>query len=362
MTSRQLLFALFLLFAATTQAQLRVETSLEGEDRQRARIIDCDAKTAFESKKGASAGDTVTVVLPAAQTLTTLSALTGTSEGRGRVKAGDLEVSADGTHFTKLAALEQGEAAWTGTAGLVRSVRIRITQPQDEPVAIRELFLEDAALASVVSIGIRSPLGKLTVKCNYADVPKEQAVRLRAELDRIAHWYATHYPDIVRLIDAPSNGLSRDLTLRFRGDLQPGVPGYAQGATMTLSIPHVFNHVDDVRGMFIHELTHVAQAYPVSEPSWLVEGLADAVRYELSAPEDAWRKGVDRIPAKRLDYAHKYGEAARFILWVQAQGHPGLVAKLSRALKDRRYCATTWTELTGREPAVWLEMFRQETP
>lgn len=347
----------FGLAAIGASAQVRVETTMGGDGAATERAIDGDAKTTYKAAKPAAAGDTFTVILPAAQKLTTIGVLTGQINGQGRVAAGELEVSADGTSFTKLADMQQGEVMWTGTATVVKAARLRITEAS-EPVTLREFVLEDAALACVVSIGIRSPLGKLSVKCNYAEVPKEQAVRLRAELDRVAEWYGANYPDIVRLIDAPTNDLPRDLTLRFRSDLKPGVPGYAQGAIMTLSVPHVFRHVDDVRGMFVHELTHVAQAYPVYEPSWLVEGIADAVRYSLSPADDAWKRGVDRLDPKKLDYAHKYGEAARFILWVQAQNHPNLVAKLSRALKDKRYNDQTWTELTGKQPKAWLEAFR----
>ena len=351
---------MFSLVAVGASAQMRVETTLGGDAAATERAIDGDAKTTFKAAKPAAAGDTFTITLPAAQKLTTLGVLTGLTNGQGRVVAGELEISADGTSYTKIADVQQGEAMWTGAPTVVKAARLRITEA-GEPVVLREFVLEDAALACVVSIGIRSPLGKLSVKCNYAEVPKERAVRLRAELDRVAEWYGANYPDIVRLIDAPTNDLPRDLTLRFRSDLKPGVPGYAQGATMTLSVPHVFRHVDDVRGMFIHELTHVAQAYPVYEPSWLVEGLADAVRYLLSPANDAWKHGVDRIDPKKLDYAHKYGEAARFILWVQAQNHPNLVAKLSRALKDKRYNDQTWTELTGKTPQDWLTEFRSRS-
>jgi hypothetical protein len=129
---------------------------------------------------------------------------------------------------------------------------------------------------------------------------------------------------------------------------------------MTLSIPHILRSPDDVRGLFIHELTHIAQSYsgPGERPGWLVEGLAEVVRYQLSPPDDPWRQAVDRIDPASLDYHHTYRDTALFLTWVAGQTNPRLIPDLNRTLKQGSYRDGTWTELTGKEPDAWLQEYR----
>ena len=46
----------------------------------------------------------------------------------------------------------------------------------------------------------------------------------------------------------------------------------------TCSFEWLRKHPDDI-GLFTHELVHVVQAYPKSDPTWLTEGLADYARH-----------------------------------------------------------------------------------
>ena len=118
----------------------------------------------------------------------------------------------------------------------------------------------------------------------------------------------------------------------------------------------------DLRGLFVHELTHVAQAYRNGRPGWMVEGIADAVRYQLSPADDPWRKRQDGIPPAKLDYTHGYGEAARLLLWIEAQNHPGLLQQLNDAMKAGRDGAEELKTLTGRDIDAWAAAFRSAVP
>jgi hypothetical protein len=305
--------------------------------------------------------DHFTVFLGQPQKLTAVRALTGRPTGSGKLSAGVLEISADGKDFKTVATFENGETAWSGEATPVLAARIRPTADSTNLLAIREIELEDGALSHVaVAIPGQSPFGRLTVKCNFAEVPKKYAVRMRDEFDSVAGWFFTYYPKIVEMLDAPTNDLAHELTVRFRDDMKPGVPGYVSGREMTISIPHMIRDPADIRGLFIHEITHFAQAYSHGErPGWLVEGIAEAVRYRLSPPDDAWRRAVDGIEPAKLDYHKPYRDPARFLLWIEAQNQPGFIAKLSRTIKDGKYGDKTWTELTGKDPDAWLRAFRE---
>ena len=66
-------------------------------------------------------------------------------------------------------------------------------------------------------------------------------------------------------------------------------PGVTLGRAITVSEPHLRAHPDDA-GMFVHELTHVVQAYPAGKtPTWLTEGITDYLRYYILLPEPARR-------------------------------------------------------------------------
>jgi hypothetical protein len=257
--------------------------------------------------------------------------------------------------------LRNGEAKWSDKVGPVAAVRVRLTADATNMIAIREITLEDEVLTKVtVVIPGQSSLGKLSVKCDFSKVPANLAVRMRDQLDDVSNVYFTCYPDIVKLIDAPEKGLAHDLEVRFKNDMKAGVPGYASGSSMTFNINFLLHVPQEVRGMFIHELTHVAQGYSGkgNRPGWLVEGLAEAVRYQLSPPDDAWRIAVDNMNPANIDYHNAYRDTARFLWWVDAQKNPGLIGKLNLAMKENRYGEKTWTDLTGKNPDEWLKAFR----
>lgn len=346
------------LLAAT--AGMRVESTISGSKKHDiAEVIDGSRETWFQGYRPPYRNDFVAVVLGKPQKLTSVRVLTGKPDGANRLEAGVLELSTDGRTYGHATPLANGEAAWSGNIGPVAAVRVRATADATAMLAVREIELEDAVLPKVVvTVPGDSPVGKLLVKCNFTQVPARLAVRLRDELDTVAQWFFTSYPQIVAMIDAPRDGLVRELEVRFKEDMKPGVPGYASGNVMTISIPFLLGNPGEVRGLYIHELTHVAQAYSGGErPGWLVEGIAEAVRYALSPPDDPWRAAVDAIDPATVDYRKAYRDTAPFLLWIEKQ-KPGAIAGLSRAMKDTTYAADTWKKLTGRSPDDWLQSFR----
>lgn len=322
-------------------------------------VADGNPDTYFQSFRKPYANDFIVIRLGAPQKLTRVAVVTGKPEVGGVLEAGALELSKDGKVFDLSIPLVNGAAQWTGKGVEIAAVRVRATADATNTIAIREIELEDEVLTKVsVAVPGKSSLGNLAVKCNFSQVPPKLAVRLRAELDRVAAWFFEYYPKIVTRIDAPTDTVARSIEVRFRDDMKPGVPGYAQGSTMTVSIPFLLNDPGEVRGMYIHELTHVAQAYPGgNKPGWLVEGIAEAVRYQLSPPDDTWRTEVDALDPAKLDYKKSYRDTAPFLLHIEKQ-KPGSLAKFSRAMKDIKYTDALWPELTGKTPDEWLTEIR----
>lgn len=348
--------------ALTAGAKLRIETSLPAENHHAvAAVADGDRETWFQSSRPPRVGEYLALHLGAPQKLTSVRVLTGRPNGGGRFEEAVLELSADGQSYFSATPLTKGEATWSGNDQAVSSIRVRALKEGTAAIAIREIVLDDEVLRRVaVTLAGEAPFGRLTAKCNFAEVPGEYAVLMRDQLDETAAWFFNFYPKIVAMLEAPTEGLPRELEIRFRNDMQPGVPGYVAGRTMTLSIPHILRNPDDVRGLFIHELTHIVQGYsgPGQRPGWLVEGIAEAARYALSPPDDPWRGAVDRIDPEKLDYRNAYRDTAWFLLWIRAQDNPRLIAKLNHALKEGSYTEESFAAISGKDPDAWLREFR----
>lgn len=113
---------------------------------------------------------------------------------------------------------------------------------------------------------------------------------------------------------------------------KPGVPGFRAGKNICISVGWIEKHPGD-KGLVIHELAHVAQSYPSYKPPWLVEGIADYIRFWTYEQEN--RRPRLRNP-KKQKYTDSYQTTAAFLAWVEKK-HPGAVRKLSISLINNAY-------------------------
>jgi hypothetical protein len=141
----------------------------------------------------------------------------------------------------------------------------------------------------------------------------------------------------------------REIELIFKKDM-PGVAA-TSGGVIRISANYVQKHPDDF-GMVVHELCHVVQAYPPSRAGWLVEGIADNVRYWHYEP------GAKEFPIDRSKSSYKqaYGTAARFLAWLQAAKNARIIHKLDSSLAAGRYRDELFQELAGADlDDLWAE-------
>ena len=105
---------------------------------------------------------------------------------------------------------------------------------------------------------------------------------------------------------------------------------------------------DEAVGSIIHEEVHVVQQYGHSRvPGWLVEGIADYIRFYLFEPQlHAAEIAPRRAPTVRYD--NSYRVTANFLNWVTTHGHPDLVKDLNAAARKDRYTDKLWEKLTGQ--------------
>ena len=162
------------------------------------------------------------------------------------------------------------------------------------------------------------------------------------------------YPVISELLPAASAEHPRAIKLILEPKLE--VPAYTRATgdapEIHISAAHVREQVragQDDLGMVIHELSHTLQRYP--GPRWLVEGIADYIRYERFEPT-APRKPFD---ADRSRHDTGYWVSSAFLAWIEQRHDPGLVQKLHRALQAGTYDDRSFfLQATGKDlPTLW---------
>ena len=149
------------------------------------------------------------------------------------------------------------------------------------------------------------------------------------------------YPRIVALLGAQDSKAPAKITLVMDFNYK-GVAA-TSGTRIAMSPEWIRKHPDDL-GMVVHELTHVIQGYPNYDPVWLVEGIADWVRWFNYEP-------TDKRPHPNPDKAtarDSYRTTATFLDWTAGKYDKSLVKKLNKALKDDTYKEGLWQTLTGK--------------
>lgn len=157
------------------------------------------------------------------------------------------------------------------------------------------------------------------------------------------------HPKIATLL--ASDGFTPPMTVKlFFEKNNKGVAG-TLGSSVMISADWVRKHPDDF-GMIIHELTHVIQSYPKYRQIWLVEGIADYVRFFVFEPQT---KLAPIDPAK-ASYRDGYRTTAQFLNWVSKTFDAALITKLNAALRESRYDDQLFVDYTGHSlDALWAE-------
>lgn len=148
------------------------------------------------------------------------------------------------------------------------------------------------------------------------------------------------YPKINAILGVEKPASTEKITIRM--DVNYDGPAAASGAGIVVGARHVVKNPNDL-GMIVHELTHVVQGYPKYDPVWLVEGIADYVRFFHYEPQTQVRPNP-----KTADVHQSYRTTAHFLNWAQKKYNPDLVKKLNAALKAGTYTEPLFKDLTGK--------------
>jgi hypothetical protein len=158
----------------------------------------------------------------------------------------------------------------------------------------------------------------------------------------------TWYPKIVEML--PSDGFSAPtrFTIIFHKDMR-GVAN-AGGRRINCAGPWFMRNLEgEAAGAVVHEMVHIVQQYgrsrgPNRNPGWMVEGLADYIRWFLYEPEEL-RPRPDPARAK---YTDSYRTTGAFLNYLVKHVDKDVVKKFNAAMRAGRYSEDLWVEYTGK--------------
>ena len=139
------------------------------------------------------------------------------------------------------------------------------------------------------------------------------------------------YPRVNNLIPTKDHKVPKKIILKFKKSAE-GI-AHATGNTITVMSGWVEKHPDDI-GLVVHEMVHVIQGYPNGNPGWLVEGIADYLRWAIfqgKSPDQFHR------PKVKQGYKQSYQVAAGFLLWLESEISPGIISKLNSSMRKGKY-------------------------
>lgn len=292
------------------------------DDRIRQQAFDGDVDSAYEAARPPREGDAVTLAFDG-------PVLVRTAEARGDgLDGGALEGSEDGTTFARLAEFRDGVAK-AGPGKALKALRVVPAKGAEAPIAIRE-FVVDSDPA----------LRRFAYPVEFV-VDEVDDASLKGWADEAARACEGAYGLIADALRSDGYKPPRVVRMSLKDGVD--VPAYAAGDRITGSTKWFRRHPEDV-GAMVHESAHVVQRYRGrNNPGWLVEGVADYVRFVLYEPQN-----IGPIDAEKARYDQSYRVTARFLGYIVEKYDPDFVLKLNRAMRERQYSDDLFKESTGK--------------
>lgn len=304
--------------------------------------MDGDAGTYFQSNHGMSDGDDFLVLLSRAVPVRSIHVTTGDADGQDLLTGGVLETSPDGIHYRKAASFDTAGVADAALGGSpVSAFRIRLDHGRGVPnLVVREIAINSPVKVSHVQGGPGRGF------YDISQAPDLAVWAQKAETQMEESWADTEallYSD--KFI--PPNAVN----VIYRTG--PGVTGVAAtgGGVMEVNSAWCRAHPEDT-GLTVHETAHVIQAYSAYNPVWLVEGIADYIRWVRFEPEHF----TYRINPQKATYHDAYRTTAAFLAYCELHYDSGLVTKLSRAVRFGTYNTAMFKSYCGKDvDTLWSE-------
>lgn len=164
------------------------------------------------------------------------------------------------------------------------------------------------------------------------------------------------YPRICEQLAAEGFEAPTDFSVTFR-DKMDGV-AYTSGKDVTCAAPWYRKNLQtEAVGSVVHELVHVVQQYGnqrrgTRPPGWLVEGIADHIRWYQFEPIEKRR----RINWDKANYDQAYFPSATFLDYIVRNLDSQAITKINDDCRSGRYSASYWQDKYGKSPEqLWAD-------
>ncbi len=304
--------------------------------------MDGDANSYFKSVYGMGDGDDFLVLLSQAIPVQSLHIVTGDTDGQDALTEGRVETSEDGSHYTRAAAFDsKGVANASLDNKLVRSFRIRLNSRRGIPaLLVREITVQSPVKISHIQLGPSRGFADLS------EAPDLAVWAQKAELQMEAFWL-----DTAALLYSDRFLTPNMVNVVYRTG--PGVTDVAAtgGGVMTVNSAWCRQHPEDT-GLTVHEMAHVVQSMSAYNPVWLIEGVADYVRWIKFEPENYHV----RINARTATYHDSYRTTATFLAWCELHYDNRLVTHLNHDIRFGKYTNEKFKQYCGKDvDTLWSE-------
>jgi hypothetical protein len=181
---------------------------------------------------------------------------------------------------------------------------------------------------------------------------------------KLAPVLAVWYPQIVALL--PSTGFTAPPAYSIVVRKMDGV-AYTSGTNVFVSEKWIQDEMNgEAIGSIVHESVHVVQQYHGYGPSWLVEGIADYVRWFKYEPQShgadiVWMQTLGPHPGDACStvvpciggrfsprYDASYRISANFLNWVSVNYDSNVVTELNADLRQGKYTRDFWKRHTNK--------------
>ncbi|MGE5609035.1 MAG: basic secretory protein-like protein [Bacillota bacterium] len=217
-------------------------------------------------------------------------------------------------------------------------------------IAVMLLLGALGARASAAEPQTRPVESTFDIRVDTSETPELE--QLGKTVQRVADKW---YPLIVDRLKQDGFTAPRQVNIIFKREMKD--PAATGGSNIFCAAWHFKDHPDDL-GAIVHELAHVAQSYPQYDPVWLVEGIADYVRFWIYEPIEK----RPRFDPKTIDYRKGYQCVGGFLAWLEEHYDRDIVTKLNKACRDTRYSDPLFKDYTGKSlDELWNE-FKASLP
>jgi hypothetical protein len=192
---------------------------------------------------------------------------------------------------------------------------------------------------------------EFTITIDYSEMPELKdwvETKLRPTLDK---WY----PIIVEALPSPGYKAPAKFTVTIKNE--PDGVAYTAGTQVVCNGNWLKQNLQgEAAGAVVHELVHVVQSYRGRRnPGWLVEGVADYLRWFQYEPESL----RPRPNPARAKYTDSYRTTAAFLDYIVRTNDKEFVKKMNVAMREGKYKPELWKDYTGKTvDELWADYIK----